>query len=199
MGTAGEIEKNPIIMPSSVKKKYKQVYLRVYQGANLPKMDFQLVGTGSIDAFLKIQYKGKTLKTSVIRQEDNVVPWMQQFLLPVEVPVIHNKIVLQLYDEDNLTSELAATTELSIKSMLKYDQSNPNLKVKSQCKWINLYGAPTGRSGSNTHLMNTNPEEASNWKGRICIEYWCVDHKYPEFKVQPVPADFDSRMYERTI
>ena len=30
MGTAGEIEKNPIIMPSSVKKKYKQVYLRVY-------------------------------------------------------------------------------------------------------------------------------------------------------------------------
>lgn len=54
MGTAAEIEKSPIIMPSSVQKRYKQLYLRIYQATNLPKMDFQLVGTGSIDAFLKL-------------------------------------------------------------------------------------------------------------------------------------------------
>jgi hypothetical protein len=83
--------------------------------------------------------------------------------------------------------------------MIKYDQSNPNVKARTQCKWINLYGAPTGRSGSNTNKMNKNPDEASNWKGRIVIEYWCVDHKYPEFKVQNIPADFDTRLYERTI
>lgn len=127
------------------------------------------------------------------------MPWMQEFLIPVEVPVVNNKLVMQLYDQDNLTNELAATTELAIKSMIKYDHSNPNLKAKSQCKWINLYGAPTGRSGSNTDKMNKNPEEASNWKGRIAVEYWCIDHKYPEFKVQPIPADFDSRNFERTI
>lgn len=121
MGTATEINEKAIIMPSSVKKQYKQLILRAYQATNLPKMDYQLIGTGSIDAYLKLTYKGKKLKTKVIKQEDNVVPWMQQFLIPVEVPVIHDRLVLQVYDSDNLQDELAATTELSIKSMIKYD------------------------------------------------------------------------------
>lgn len=47
--------------------------------------------------------------------------------------------------------------------------------------------------------MNQNPEEASNWKGRIVVEYWCIDHKYPEFKINNIPANFDTRLYERTI
>lgn len=112
MGSTKEIEKNSIMMPSSVKKEYKQLYLRVYQASNLPKMDYQLVGTGSIDAYLKIKYKGKKLQTKVIRQEDNLVPWMQEFFIPVEIPVIHNNIVIELYDEDEFTSDLAATTTL---------------------------------------------------------------------------------------
>jgi hypothetical protein len=92
-------------------------------------------------------------------------------------------LILQVYDSDTVQDELAATTELNIKSMIKYDNSNPNIKGKTQCKWINLYGAPTGRSGSNTNRMNKNPDEASNWKGRIVVEYWCIDHKFPEYKV----------------
>ena len=38
-------------------------------------MDYQLIGTGSIDAYLKIKYKEKVLKTKVIKQENNEVPW----------------------------------------------------------------------------------------------------------------------------
>lgn len=30
-------------------------------------MDYQLIGTGSIDAYLKIMYHGKKLKTKVIK------------------------------------------------------------------------------------------------------------------------------------
>ena len=116
-------------------------------------MDYQLIGTGTIDAYLKLTYKGKKLKTKVIKQDNNLVPWMEQFLIPIEIPVINNKLTLQVYDQDNMYDELAATTDLNIKGMLKYDKDNPNLKVKTQCKWINLYGAPVGRSGTNTNKM----------------------------------------------
>lgn len=40
MGSDEDILKNKIIMPSSVKKQYKQLFLRVYKATNLPKMDF---------------------------------------------------------------------------------------------------------------------------------------------------------------
>lgn len=67
MGTAKEIDEKPIIMPSSVKKRYKQLYFRVYMAQHLPKMDTQLIGTGTIDAFLVVSYKGKKLKTITIK------------------------------------------------------------------------------------------------------------------------------------
>lgn len=87
------------------------------------------MGTGSIDAFLKVEYKGKKLKTKVMKPDDKVVKWWQQFLIPVEVPVINNKLILKVFDSDDYSpDELAATTELNIKSMIKYDMSNPNLK-----------------------------------------------------------------------
>lgn len=79
--------------------------------------------------------------------------------------------------------------------MIKYDRDNQNLKQNTQCKWINLYGAPVGRSGSNTNKMNENPENASTWKGRILVEYWCEDYKYPTFEKKPIPADFDRYMF----
>lgn len=40
MGQQADIEKNAVITPSSVKKNYKQVYLRIYKATHLPKMDY---------------------------------------------------------------------------------------------------------------------------------------------------------------
>lgn len=65
-------------------------------------------------------------------------------------------------------------------------------------KWINLFGAPVGRSGKNSDLMNNNPTEASDWKGRMLVEYFCIEHKYPEFKVQDIADDFDRDLFEST-
>lgn len=159
-------------------------------------MDYQMIGTGTIDAYLKVRYKGKKLKTKVIKQEDNLVPWMTEFLIPVEIPVVSNKLVLQVYDQDIGFDELAATTELAIKSMIKWDVSNPNLKGRTQCKWINLFGAPVDRSGDNSKKMNNDPATASNWKGRILVEYWAEDYKYPVFNCRPIAPDFDRYQFE---
>lgn len=53
-------------------------------------------------------------------------------------------------------------------------------------KWINLYGAPLDRMGSNVDKMNKNPEDASLWKGRILVEYFGEDVKYPVRKKRQV-------------
>ena len=45
---------------------------------------------------------------------------MEQFKIPIEIPVVNNKLTMQVYDEDNITNTLAATTDRSIKNMLKY-------------------------------------------------------------------------------
>ena len=38
--------------------------------------------------------------------------WFYEFLIPIEIPVVKNKITLQVYDEDAMTNDLAATTFL---------------------------------------------------------------------------------------
>lgn len=85
--------------------------------------------------------------------------------------------------------ELCCSLELSIKSMLKYNTSeNPD---NSLIKWINLYGAPEGYSGATCNKMNEDPAEASAWKGRILVEIFVKECKYPIMKIKPIKDDAD--------
>jgi len=63
-------------------------------------------------------------------------------------------------------------------------------------KWINLYGAPRGYSGSTCNKMNEDPKIASEWKGRIFVEYWCEDVKCPLFKIRDIT---DMSTYEHEM
>lgn len=40
--------------------------------------------------------------------------------------------------------------------------------------WINIYGAPVNNDKEDTIRMNSNPEFASRWKGRLLIQ---IDHE----------------------
>ena len=51
-------------------------------------------------------------------------------------------------------------------------------------RWINLYGGPNDYNSSATaQWMNKNPEKGSEFKGRIMVEYWSEDSKYPKAKL----------------
>ncbi len=50
--------------------------------------------------------------------------------------------------------------------------------------WKNIYGAPLNVRGKNTDLMNTNPEVASLWKGRILMQCIAEETEKPLFLVQ---------------
>ena len=84
------MEKPPLI-PTAIKKKYKQAYLRFYYAQNLPIMDMDFTaGFGekpTIDAYAKVQYGSCKLKTKVYKMKDDEVVWMQEMLFPIELPI----------------------------------------------------------------------------------------------------------------
>jgi len=84
-------------------------------------------------------------------------------MIPVELPIKQDSFLLQVWDEDKVIDELCCSVHLSFKSMLKYSIEEPHTK------WINLYGAPMGFSGSTCDRMNADPSVASEWKGRILV------------------------------
>ncbi len=49
-----------------------------------------------------------------------------------------------------------------------------------------MYGAHVGYSGKSSEMMNKDPSKASCWKGRILMEYWVEDCKFPKFKVKDI-------------
>ena len=46
-----------------------------------------------------------------------------------------------------------------------------------------MYGARTGSVNDAASDMNKDPQIASSWKGRILVEYFIEDSKYPLSKV----------------
>jgi len=60
---------------------------------------------------------------------------------------------------------------------------------KTHMKWVNLYGGPNGKKGIVFEHMNSNPEDASEWKGRILVAYYCQKIKIPVSKIIDIPKD----------
>lgn len=49
--------------------------------------------------------------------------------------------------------------------------------------WINFYGPPEGnRDGAAADEMKRDEMKASAWAGRMLVEYFVMDEKYPIFK-----------------
>lgn len=91
---------------------------------------------------------------------------------------------MQLYDEDRVADEIVGSMYFSLKKMIA-DGSVPN----GRFFWHNMYGAPTGYSGTNCNLMNEQPELGSAWKGRILMQIESEESKHPERKEQALQED----------
>ena len=61
-----------VMMPASINKQYKQLFFKIIRGEKLPIVDGLL---GTIDAYIRSDYKGQYLKTDVIKMKDNLVQW----------------------------------------------------------------------------------------------------------------------------
>ena len=116
--------------------------------------------------------------------KDERVIWNQEMRIPIELPLREESIKIQLWDWDALVDEFVCSTELKVANILKYErESLDDDSVQPRMKWINFYGPPDRTSGKNTDIMRRDSSRASNWCGRILVEYFCLPQKYPIYKI----------------
>jgi hypothetical protein len=73
-------------------------------------------------------------------------------------------------DDDIGSDEMVGTMTFSTKELLKdalEDTSGKTNASLNKYVWKNVYGSPLGKKGSTASQMNTHPEYASHWKGRV--------------------------------
>jgi|LauGreDrversion4_2_1035121.scaffolds.fasta_scaffold79668_4 hypothetical protein len=175
------------MMPPQIRPKYKQIIIRFFKAEKLPLLDVNLLGKAtSIDAYLTCKYLSHKLTTDVITaKEADRIDWNTEFLLPVQLPVMSGRVAMQIYDKDNIKDEIVGSILFNLKECM--EPSN-----NGKFSWCNIYGAPLGHRGSITDTMNSNPEAASAWKGRILVQVLSEDTEKPTcIKRKIDPKNFD--------
>ena len=91
-------------------------------------------------------------------------------------------------DEDFGKDELCCSLDIPIENILNTKKSKD--ETKNIIRWINLYGGHNDYSSNSTaQWMNNNPDKGSEWKGRIMVEYYSEDQKYPKAKINNLKED----------
>ena len=127
----------------------------------------RFVSKAKIDAYMKLEFKGKKYKTQtlVMEKDGDPINWNKEFWLPSQLPVLAPKIELRLMDSDDIGSdEMAGTLSFNTKDILEQ-------KYGGKMVWKNIYGSPMNQSNSKyKRMMNEHPEYASQWKGRVLMQ-----------------------------
>ena len=97
------------VMPASIKPKFTQLKMHIIKGEHLPKLDFKLVGDGKMDAFISAKIGGKSIKTKIKDtskgdKADEAI-WMETFLIPIRMPIMSGKLILNVMDYDTVNDE----------------------------------------------------------------------------------------------
>ena len=79
---------------------------------------------------------------------------------------------MKLYDRDAINDEIVGSILFNMKDFMKEE-------LNGKFMWKNVYGSPLDMKGEITDLMNSNPEAASTWKGRILVQVVCEKTEKP--------------------
>jgi len=77
-------DKEVMLLPPHISMQYYQLKFRLIKAEKLPKMD----SFGTCDAFVKVNYLGKSIKTSVVTQKKDQVFWAQEIWLSISFDVV---------------------------------------------------------------------------------------------------------------
>ena len=91
-------------------------------------------------------------------------------------------------DSDFGSDELCCSLDVPIENILNSKKKKDD--SQNIVRWINLYGGPNAYSSNSTaKWMNKNPDKGSEWKGRIMVEYYSEDQKYPKAQIKNLKED----------
>lgn len=145
-----------------------------------------LMSKPKIDAYVRINFKNKNLKTQICKftKGGEPVNWNMEFLLPCQMPVLVPNINLRLMDEDVGSDEMAGSIQIPTKDLIEKEY------MHNHFSWKSFYGSPLNQSGSEAKTaMNKEPNLASNWKGRLLVQTIVEKCEKPKHLVRPIEMD----------
>lgn len=70
------------------------------------------------DAYLCTTYKQKKLCTNVVKYTHNPIEWNQEIWYPAQYPVIQDRIIVKLMDEDELVDEIIGSLHFDVTEII---------------------------------------------------------------------------------
>ena len=120
----------------------------------------------TMDGYIQMKFAGKQFRTKVVtmKEGDNKVVWNQAFTFAVELPLFQDDLKVRLWDSnDGVADTCMGTLPFKITDIQKNDYK--------KARWCNVYGSPVNNPDKEEEVeeMNSNPELASKWKGRLLL------------------------------
>lgn len=73
---------------------------------------------GTIDAFMRITFFGKTVETKPVTAENDSAALEQEIWLPIQWPLSTDKLVIQCFDKDIASADIVGSMNFSLKDVL---------------------------------------------------------------------------------
>ncbi|KAG7389144.1 hypothetical protein PHYBOEH_007572 [Phytophthora boehmeriae] len=181
----GAADMNDVIMPPSVTQQVHFLGATIHVAEHLPPMDVAVVGRGGLDAYIKGCIAGgdairTRVRTKKGRRDELCPSFNEELMLVIREPSMADSIQLAVYDWDQVGSdELVGYVYQSVKLVKA-------MGGKVSPFWANIYGAPlrlkqVGIGDSMKKQMNTYPDIASTYRGRLLISFRILKNEDNEF------------------
>jgi hypothetical protein len=165
------------LIPSQIKVEYKQLSIYLIKAEELPDMDSIIKKNNKnkeCDPFVQFEYFGQKISSKVTKNINNIAHWNQIINLPVQMPLVNQKIVCLVKDYDSIgNNDNIGSYEININDVIgpinKYEKYN----------YIDIYGSSKNKKNKICDLMNTNAEIGSSWNGRILLKILYKDSDTP--------------------
>ena len=172
-----ESKDSDILLPPQVHHETRQIVVRILKADNLPQMDYY----GTIDAFCEAEFAGAKVRTKKRKADENSYSafWYEDLYLPVSLPNVTSNLILRVWDHDIPDGDDLVGT-------LKFLYEDIVEGLYENYFWMNIYGAPKQLDNEEATKMNTMPELASAWRGRILLSIKIKKSKKPKLQEKPI-------------
>ena len=168
-----------VMMPPHIQTELQFLVLTVHSAKHLPVMDRSRIPgvTNGIDPYVRVRFGGRTLaKTRVRTQKGNfdLDPiWNEELWIPIVVPTMTKRILIQIYDHDTLSfDDKVSQVTLSLDQIRFHPFTG---------RYFTLYGAPhnmnSGFMKKGVKSMMQDPSKGSYFRGQILLSAKMLTHK----------------------
>ena len=180
-----ELRSNPdstdCFVPSQVNIRYQQLIIYLIKAEELPDMDSIIRKKNKnkqCDPFVEFQYFGLNIKSKISKNINDVATWNQIINLPIQIPIVSQKIVLLVKDYDELgRNDNIGSYEINVNDIIGNNNKYENYR------YIDIYGSLKNKNDKINNLMNTNAEIGSSWNGRILLK---INHNITDTPITSV-------------